>query len=305
MGNNFLFEKNRPFWFAGILYTVTALIVVLSAWAIDLRKFDLDLTISRYVALRRWTTVMYLIAAAVFVTVAFIHLIRSWMKPVKKILYLTAFACIFGCAVFPFNREWSTLSSDIHNYCAYGLMIAATISFILMAIKPVNREQRVFSTVAIGYAAFFIVFYVILDSEYFIDTIFLWENTFIYMFLAELITEYKESKALRIFAKRFPIVGIVGMGVCWLMYLTAPRNGQSIEQAGQAYWDIMYVAGILCLIFFIIFALSFITYMLYRPLSERRKVLDIILRIIITPSVLSAALLNVYLSLFIFGGAGY
>ena len=184
-------------------------------------------------------------------------------------------------------------------------MLIATVTFVMTAIKPINREQRVFSTVAIGYAAYFIIFYAILKSEFFGDTIFLWENTFIYMFIAELITEYKESKALGIFAKRFPIAGIVGMGLCWLMYLTAPRHGLSIESYDSTYWNTMNIAGILCLVFFIIFALSFITYMLYRPLSQKRKVLDIILRIIITPLVLGAALLNVYLSLFIFGGAGY
>ena len=303
MDTRIIFEKNRPVFIAGFLYTVTALIVVISAWVIDLRKFDLDITISRYVALRQWTAVMYLIVAAVMVTLVAVHLIKAEMKIIKKILYFLAFGCIFGCAVFPFNREWSSFTSDVHNYFAYGLMLAATVSFVLTTIKPISRGQRVCGIVGIGYAAFFILFYVILDSEYFGDTIFLWENTFIYIFLAELITEHKESKALSIFAKRFPIAGVAGIGLSWLIYIAAPRNRHSIDDYNPAYWNAVNIASILCMICFIIFSLSFITYMLYRPLSEKRKVLDIILRIVITPMVLAIVLAGVYISMYVFYGA--
>ena len=46
---------------AGIIYTVIAIVTVASAWIIDLHRFDLWLSISRYVALRPWTAVMYLL----------------------------------------------------------------------------------------------------------------------------------------------------------------------------------------------------------------------------------------------------
>ena len=295
MENKIIFEKNRPVFIAGFLYTVTALIVVLSAWAMDLRRFDLDLTISRYVALRQWTSVMYLIVATIMVTLVVIHLIRSEMSVIKKILYFLAFACILGCAVFPFNPEWSKFSSDMHNYFAYGLMLVATISFVLTAIKPINREQRVFGIVAIGYAVMFIVFFAILKSNIFVSWIFLWENTFIYLFLAELVTEYKDSKALSIFSKRFPIVGIAGMILSWLIYLIVPENGTVRWNAN--------IASVICLVSFFIFSLSFITYMLYRPLSEKRKILDIILRGIITPLTIVVAFGILYISLLIFSGA--
>ena len=57
-----------------------------------------------------------------------------------------------------------------------------------------------------GYAALFIILFAVVKWRTFTDTIFLWENTFIYFLLAELIVEYKESNALSIFAKRFPVV---------------------------------------------------------------------------------------------------
>ena len=48
---------------AGIIYTVIAIVTVASAWIIDLHRFDLWLSISRYVALRPWTAMLYFFCA--------------------------------------------------------------------------------------------------------------------------------------------------------------------------------------------------------------------------------------------------
>ena len=298
-------EKNRPIIAAAILYTLTALIVVISAWAEDLHRFDLDLTISRYVGLRHWTAYLYMVIAVIMVILVLIYLKKSGMHKVRKIIYGAAFLCILGCALFPHNEEWSTFASDLHNYFAYSLMFIVTISIVMMVVKAKNKSQRVLGIVAAAYAAFFIIAYVIVGWEFFSDTIFLWENTFIYLLIGELMVEYEDSRVVEIFSKRFPYVGLAGVAFTWLMYFIAPRNGHSIESMGTAYWNVIDMACIILFISYIIFNLSFIMYMLYRPLAEKRKWLDIVLRIIITPVVMFVVLIGTYLSLFIISGAGY
>lgn len=54
-----LTSGKRPVLISLFTYTVIALITVISAWIIDLHRFDLSLTISRYVALRPWTAITY------------------------------------------------------------------------------------------------------------------------------------------------------------------------------------------------------------------------------------------------------
>ena len=189
-----ILEKRRPIYVAGILYTVNALIVVLSAWAEGLHRFELGLTISRYVGLRQWTAVMYIVVAAVMTTLALIYLKKSEISTIKKLLYVSAFVCIFGCAVCPHNRAWSDVLSDIHNVFAYSMIVIALFSFVWMAIKPFNTKQRVYSIVAICYALFFILCYVIISWDFFVNTIFIWENTFIYIFVGELLIEYRDNK---------------------------------------------------------------------------------------------------------------
>ena len=188
-----IFENKRPIYIAGLLYTVTALIVVLSAWVADLQRFGLDLTISRYIGLRHWTAYLYMAVAIVMVTLVAVYIKRSGMSTAKKVLYLLIFACVLGCAVCPFNYEWSETLSDLHNTFAYGLMLLVTISFVWMAVRPIGKKQRIFGIAAICYALYFIICFVIIGWEFFISTIFVWENIFIYMLLGELILEYREG----------------------------------------------------------------------------------------------------------------
>ena len=119
------------------------------------------------------------------------------------------------------------------------------------------------------------------------------------------MVEYEESRLVEIFSKRFPIVGIAGIPFAWLVYLVAPREDNGINQLGPVFWKVMTVTILILLICYIIFNLSFIMYMLYRPLAEKRKWLDIAIRVIISPVVMVAMFFGTYLSIFIIGGGGY
>ena len=195
--------------------------------------------------------------------------------------------------------------SKVHLAFAYGLMSFGTASVVMLVIKVKNKAQRVFGIVATAYAAFFLTAYVILKWDYFGYTIFFWENTFIYLFLGELMVEYEESRFVEIFGKAFPFIAVAGGVIPWFLYFAAPRNGESIESLARPYWNVVGAGSMLVFICYIAFNLSFITYMLYRPLAKKHKWADIALRIVITPVVMAAVLFGGYLSIFIFAGAGY
>ncbi|MBP5528950.1 MAG: hypothetical protein J6X80_02765 [Lachnospiraceae bacterium] len=182
-------ERNKLVIAVGILYTLNALVVVLSAWAVNLNRFRLDITISRYIGFRRWTVFMYMIVAGLMATLAFIHIIRIKMHIIKKALYLVAFSCVFLGSVFPTNRDWNVVSSNIHNVFSYTLMSCVIITIIWMLIKPLGRAQRIFSIVAICYSVFFLVVFFIIKPPYLFNTVLIWENVFVYIFLAELSVE--------------------------------------------------------------------------------------------------------------------
>lgn len=195
MGKSGLLKKNRPILIDFILYTITALIIVLSSWAIDLHKYDLGITISRYIALRPWTYVFYLIMAVIMIFLGVIYVFKSRLGIVKTVLYLLTFAFILGCAVLPFNSEWNSTWASMHDYSSYGIMTCGSLSLLWMLIKPKNLKQRVFAILAVAYAVYFILCYIIIKWNFFINTIFIWENTFIYIFLVELYIEYSRKKS--------------------------------------------------------------------------------------------------------------
>lgn len=181
-------HKNCFVLLTGILYSITALVVVLSAWIADLYRYDLSLTTSKYVALRPWTAVLYMIIALTMVALIFLHIKKTKMPLLKKVVYCVIFLCVLGCAIFPSNRQWSLSATRIHNVFAYGLMLMVTASFIIMLIMSKVKKQTIFSIPAICYAAFFIVSYVV-GFGFFQMTLFIWENVFIYLLLIELSLE--------------------------------------------------------------------------------------------------------------------
>ena len=189
MNMNEWFEKNKLIFIDVFLYTLNILIVVLSAWAIDLHRYGLDITISRYIGLRRWTAIMYLIFAGVMATLAVIHLSKIRMNVVKKIFYILVCVCIFGCGVFPTNRNWNVVSSNIHDIFSHTSMVCGTITFIWTLVKPLNKTQRIFGIIAIAYAIFFIAYFEFLKWDFLFHTLFIWENVFVYLFMAELCVE--------------------------------------------------------------------------------------------------------------------
>ena len=174
---------------AGMIYTMVAIVTVVSAWIIDLHRFDLWLSISRYVALRPWTAVLYFFCAAAMAVLVIRYLKATDMPKYRKIIYLLIILCVCGCAVFPCNREWSRTIAGIHNMFAYGLMIIGFCSFLTLLFLEADRRLKRFGFIATAYAAFFIIAYAIVRWIAFWKTMFIWENLFIYLFLVELWLE--------------------------------------------------------------------------------------------------------------------
>lgn len=182
-------KDRRPVVITGLIYTIVALITLITSWTAGLHRFDLGITISEYIGLRSWTVAMYLISAAVMVILIFIFIRGSQIPKLRKILYSVIFACVFGCALFPCNYERSHFTTRIHNYFAIGLMLAVTISFVLILIKGRTRRQKIFGLISVCYAALFICCYIVIDLRAFSDTILIWENMFIYLLLIGIFLE--------------------------------------------------------------------------------------------------------------------
>lgn len=179
------------FWVA-VLYLLVVASAVIYSWARNIHLFDLSLTVSLYVALHVWSTVVYFICAAVICALLFWYMVKSGARLVQKIVYGLILLCVFGCAWFPCNSSRSVLSTDIHNLFAYALVILMALSFVLLLVLARNRTQRVFALGSVLYAAVFIGSFVF-DFRPFQRTIFLWENVMIALFFFELYLE-KDSR---------------------------------------------------------------------------------------------------------------
>ena len=107
------------------------------------------------------------------------------------------------------------------------------------------------------------------------------------------------------FCTRMPLISLMGIGLCWLIYLFLPRRGHGINEFMQQYGKTMGVVVWMCMIFGVLFVCSLITFLCSKPLSGQRKWLHILLRILIAGAAIAATVFCVYISIFIFAGAGY
>lgn len=89
-------------------------------------------------------------------------------------------------------------------------------------------------------------------------------------------------KLLRFVRTKLPIICVVVFGLCWLAYLiNGEINGHSFDGAPKALWTTLDAISNVMIVNALVFMISFMAFMLIRPLSKRFKVLRIFLRLII------------------------
>ncbi len=182
---------------SGILFLLTNVIAVFSAWIRDTHRYDFSISFSAYVGLSRPTSVVWFVSAVIIITMLTYYIIKTKMILAQKIIYAVVLLCILGTAIFPYNYFSTTptaITINLHNDFAICLMLATMVSFILSAIFSKTKKQRIISLPSILYAVVFIVLYFLRFKPLF-QTFFIWENVFILLLLLEMqAKQYSEIK---------------------------------------------------------------------------------------------------------------
>lgn len=181
-------HKNLAYLLTAVIYVTVVAVAVAYSWTLQIHRFDLGLTVSRYVALHRWTATLYFFGAAVICVLLSLCVKRAKTRLIQKAVYWLTLVCVFGCAWFPCNRGRSRLTSDIHDIISYALVISVAMSFVLMAVFARHWRQRIYGLCSALFAAGFIAAFVC-RMKGFHDTIFIWENVVIALFFFEIYLE--------------------------------------------------------------------------------------------------------------------
>ena len=177
--------RSIPLHAVAILYVLVVAVSVIYSWSIPLHRFDLSLTVSLYVALHYWTTVMYFGAATVICVALFMHVLHFRAHVIQKVVYGLILLCVFACAWFPCNKSRSVLTTNIHDFFAYSLVILIALSFILLLLLGKTKRQKLLGLFCTLFAVLFISAFAFNISS-FKQTIFIWENVIIALFFLEL-----------------------------------------------------------------------------------------------------------------------
>lgn len=174
-------------WICGI-YLIPVIVAVLYAWFREGYPLDLSLTVSLYVARYPWSTVLFFFHATVVCLLILRYLGTRKITILQRILYYLVLLCIMGCAIFPCNRSRSEFTTEIHDFLSYVLVIAVALTFAGMLVFARQKAQRIFATGSLIFAIIFIVVFAARVPAV-KDTIFIWENVVMLLFLLELYFE--------------------------------------------------------------------------------------------------------------------
>ena len=181
-------SKKRFLLWAAEIYIITIAIVVVSAWLSNMHPYELNLTVSKYIGLQYWTSVLYFFMCSIICLLFLIYILSTKFKLIRKYVYFFVILQILGCAWFPSMGKRDRLSTLTHKSFAYALIFGIALSFFLMLIWGRNIRQKLFAILGLFYSLFFVVSF-FLKIEDFIANIFVFENIFIFLLLWELSLE--------------------------------------------------------------------------------------------------------------------
>ena len=102
-------SDNKMIFIIGILYTLTALIIVASAWIENIYRYDLSLTISIYIALRPWTAVFYGFVLVIMTALGVRYIKNCAADKSKKIMYYIVVSIVITIKI-THPMTWNTIS---------------------------------------------------------------------------------------------------------------------------------------------------------------------------------------------------
>lgn len=183
-------SNKRYLLWAAEVYIITIAIVVFSAWMNNMHPYEMKLTVSKYIGLQHWTSVLYFVMCALICLFLFLYIIKTNFKLIKKYVYLFVLSQVLGCAWFPSVGKANKLLTITHRSFAYGLIFGIAISFLVMLLWGTRAEQRLFAICGLLYTSLFVFMYTCKIEE-FKQTIFIWENVIIFLLFLELSLEEK------------------------------------------------------------------------------------------------------------------
>ena len=182
-------RKSVRFLFGSVaLYALCVAVAVVFACREKQLPMDPGLTVSVYVGFYPWTSVLFAAAISAIAVFICLHLPKIQMKPAQKLLYILIVLCVLGCGWLPCNSDRSRLITDLHNRIAEVLIPALMLSFGFMAVFARNVCQRIFGLLSSAFSIFCLTG-LIFRIEFFDNTLFIWENLLILLFLAEFSLE--------------------------------------------------------------------------------------------------------------------
>ena len=179
---------------APVIFAFSQIIIIGYYWLFGGYFWDLTLTISRYVGLQLWSSVLFAVCNFVIAGLLFryyIH-VRKYFSPIWFVLGLIEVIGFIGLSIFPHVNFVSPEIKEIFVNAHIGFARTMFVAMFCMGLERL-RIARLKDDVATKATIAFLLYGVIYITGYSTkwntmwDTMFIWETGYIYAFMAMLI----------------------------------------------------------------------------------------------------------------------
>ncbi len=186
-------QSKKLLWVSALVFLAEFLGIIGWYWIFGGHAGDATLTISRYVGLNLWSTLVFCACNMAIVVMLVYYLLTQASK--RGFLWrflMYAFALAFMALSISPHVPDESMPATIHRFFAGAMFIIISLIGILTLTKATRKVTLVYSLLFTIYAMFFLICDV-LRVDFFMNSIFWYESAYIFAFFGLILCPEKRK----------------------------------------------------------------------------------------------------------------
>ena len=186
-------KTNLLLWLSLLIFTLEAAGIVGYYWLSGGYFGDSSLTISRFVGLDTWSSLVFAGCNTIIVILMLYYMttnvrVKNFAWRFLMVAYIASFVAL---SIFPHSVNGGTVA-EIHQFFSAAMFLLMFLLGMTSLIIAKNKASTIIGTLFTTFSIFFIVCYII-RPDFFMQNILWFETEYIYAFFAAIISSNNKS----------------------------------------------------------------------------------------------------------------
>jgi len=187
-------HSNKLLWISLALFGLVYLFIIGYQWLFGGHLGDSRLTISAYVGLAPWSSMLFCITNIIIAVllVSYIYTNSSFQKFLWRVMMMAFVVAFIGLSIAP-RTPFASEVVPIHQFFSHSMFIIISLLALYTMIVSRDMLARTIAALVTTYGIFFIFCYLI-NAPFFNAGILWFESVFVYSFFILVISSNRQTK---------------------------------------------------------------------------------------------------------------